>query len=81
MSHEPKVYNIGNATLSPSSSARQAANRLSSLDPLGAVSRAMESLGRAESVMAEQALQHQTTANVVEGLRSQHRERSSKGGK
>ena len=81
MSHEPKVYNIGNATLSPSSSARQAANRLSSLDPLGAIARAMESLSRTEAVMAQKALEHETTTNVVEGLRAQYRERGSKGGK
>lgn len=81
MNHEPKVYIIGNAILSPSSSARQAANRLSSLDPLSAVARAMESLSRTESVMAEKSLEHQTTTNVVEGLRAQHRERGSKGGK
>jgi len=81
MSHEPKVHKIGGASLSPSSSARQAANRLSSLDPLGVVARAMESLSRAESVMAQKALERETTANIVDQLRAQHRERSAKGGK
>ncbi|MCO4239572.1 hypothetical protein NG702_19545 [Pseudarthrobacter sp. MDT3-28] len=81
MSHQPKVHKIGDASLSSSSSARQAANRLSSLDPLRVVARAMDGLSRAESVMAQKALERETTANVVDQLRTQHRERSAKGGK
>jgi hypothetical protein len=77
MNPEPVVHKIGDAKLSPSPRAVVAANRLSALDPLSSVEKAMESLNRAEVVMAEQALAQQTTTTVVDQFRGQSRSRHS----
>lgn len=75
MSLEPVVHNVGDALLSPAPRAVVAANRLSSLEPLKGVEAAMEALARTEYVMAEKALERQTTDNVVDQLRLQVRNR------
>lgn len=75
MKPEPVIHSIGEAKLAPSLQARQVANRLESLEPLEVIDDLMESLAKAEKIMAKKAMDRQDTTSIVDQLRQQNQRR------